>query len=80
MNACFLTSYKVLDEVMSGGAFSSIQLNKRLLFAKNADRALITKLVYGVLEKNIELEYVIGQFAKKLNKKVMINDRYLMYL
>ena len=70
MNACFLTAYKVLDEVMSGGAFSSIQLNKRLMFGKNADRALITKLVYGVLEKNIELQYVIAQFAKKANKKV----------
>ncbi len=84
MNACFLTAYKVLDEVMSGGAFSSIQLNKRLMFGKNADRALITKLVYGVLEKNIELQYVIAQFAKKANKKVelylKLGTYCLMYL
>lgn len=72
MNSAFLTAHSVLTDIYQQGAFSSIQLNKKLLFAKNADKALVTKIVYGVLEKDIYLDYVLSKFVKKSNKQVSL--------
>lgn len=56
----------VLYDVNKKGAFSNIALNKEL--KRNSysqlDRALLTELVYGVLENQIYIDYVIGQFSK----------------
>lgn len=62
----FLAAYQCLDNIFRGGAFSGIELNAALNAADKADRPLITKLVYGVLDKNIELEYNLGLFADKI--------------
>ncbi len=68
MNTAFLKSFQCLSSVYNQGAFSSLSLNKTLQGAKNADKALITKIVYGVLENEIRLTYVIGKFCKKMPK------------
>ncbi len=72
MNTAFLQSYECLKSVYVDKAFSSIELNKRLLFAKKSDKALITKIVYGVLDTDIELDYLLSQFTKKVNKDAVI--------
>lgn len=61
----------VLYEVNEKGAFSNIALNKE--FRKGSynklDKNLMTELVYGVLENQIYIDYVIGQFSTfKTNK------------
>ena len=72
MNNAFLKSFECLRSVYVDRAFSSIELNKKLTFAKSSDKALITKLVYGVLDRDIELEYIIKQFVRKAKPDVMI--------
>ena len=72
MNTAFLNSYECLKSVYVDKAFSSIELNKRLLFAKKSDKALITKIVYGVLDTDIELDYILSKFTKKVNKDAVI--------
>lgn len=68
MNTAFLKSYQVLTEVYTEKAFSSIALNKALTFCKQQDKSLVTKIVYGVLDNDIKLEYIISKFVKKLPK------------
>lgn len=68
MNNAFLKSFQTLKAVYDEKAFSSVTLNKTLLFCTSQDRALITKIVYGVLDNDIKLNYAIGKFVKKMPK------------
>ena len=68
MNNAFLKSYQTLKQVYIDKAFSSIALNKTLAFCKQQDKALITKIVYGVLDNDIKLDYVISRHVKKMPK------------
>jgi 16S rRNA (cytosine967-C5)-methyltransferase len=55
-----------LFNIFKNKAYSTIELNKQLEENVEAeDKALVTRIVYGVLENNLQLEYVIGQFAKR---------------
>lgn len=62
----FYYAYKCLDSIYRKGAYSGIELNRYLNNAPKEDRALISKLVYGVLDRDIELEYVISLYAKSV--------------
>ena len=68
MNNAFLKSYETLRQIYSERAFSSLTLNKTLMFSKQQDKALITKIVYGVLDNDIKLEYIISRYVKKMPK------------
>ena len=68
MNNAFLKSYQTLAEVYGNGAFSSLTLNKTLTFCKSQDKALITKIVYGVLDNDLKLGYIISRYVKKMPK------------
>lgn len=68
MNAAFLKSYQTLKEVYSERAFSSIALNRVLCGCTAKDKALVTKLVYGVLDNDVKLEYVLSKYVRKLPK------------
>ena len=68
MNAAFLKSFQTLNEVYVNRAFSSIALNRALNGCAAKDKALVTKIVYGVLDNDIKLTYVIGKYVRKLPK------------
>ncbi len=68
MNNAFLKSFTTLQQVYQERAFSSIALNKALNFCKAQDKALITKIVYGVLDNDVKLDYVISKYVKKMPK------------
>ena len=68
MNKELNLSYKILRSVIIDKSYVSIELNKNLIESTNINTALVTKIVYGVLEKDITLEYFIRQFAKKMPK------------
>lgn len=55
----------VLYEINEKDAFSNIALNKELRSKsyKQLDKNLITELVYGVLENQIYIDYIIKQFS-----------------
>lgn len=64
MNKEFVTAYEVLSSVFKDKAYASIALDK-VAGDKTVNFKLITKLVYGVLERNVELDYYIGKIADK---------------
>lgn len=66
-----IQAYEVLAKIYKEDAFSSIELNKRVVGANN--QAVVTRLVYGVLQKDTELEYYINSLtAKKPNKTISV--------
>ncbi len=72
MNKEFLTAYEVLCDVYINKQYVNTALNEKL---KNnlVNHSLVTKLCYGVLEKDITLNYFLKNFfAKKPKQKVYI--------
>ena len=61
-----MIAYRVLMRVESEGGYSNISLNEALAGAKPEprDRAFITRLVYGVLEKTEYTDHVISSYTK----------------
>lgn len=68
MNTAFLKSFEALQQVYGSGSFSTPALNDALTCCKAKDRALITKIVYGVLDNDIKLNYIVGCHVKKMPK------------
>ena len=71
--------YDALSAVFRDGAYSAQALNEALSSARKAaggekvgflseDSVYVTRLFYGVLEKNLTLEYVIGKLVSKRPK------------
>lgn len=61
-----LICYKLLNEVFLDNAYGSILLNEALSSVKDEkDRAYISSLFYGVLEKNVQLDYILRSLAPK---------------
>lgn len=68
MNTAFLNSFDALKRIYDDGAYSTAQLNDTLRTCTAKDKALITKLVYGVLDNDIRLQYIIGRHVAKMPK------------
>lgn len=83
MNKELNYSYNLLKKVYFDEGYSSIELNK-LINAKKQEKvnfALITKIVYGVLEKDISLEYIVSKFVKKASEpKIMLILKMATYI
>lgn len=80
MNKELKNSYDILKKVCIDKSYVSIELNKCLNNASNVNTALITKIVYGVLEKDITLEYFISKFTKKLPEtKILLLLKIVAY-
>lgn len=74
----FAIAYDILAKIYKEDAFSSIELNKRISGASN--QAIVTRLVYGVLQKDTELEYYLSEFTQKRpNKSVAVLLKEAMY-
>lgn len=72
MNTAMLTAYKVLCEVYDSKAFSTLALNKYINGAVGSDKALATKIVYGVLDTDIQTDYVLSKFARKIKPQARL--------
>lgn len=74
----FATAYEILAKIYKEDAFSSIELNKRVVGASN--QAVVTRMVYGVLQKDAELDYYLSVLAKKRpNKSIAVLLKEAMY-
>lgn len=69
---------KVLQEVFDNGAYSNIALNKELKGAElsEADKALVTELVYGTVARKITLEWYLAHEIPDRDKL----DNWVYYL
>ncbi len=65
MNIELNTSYNILYKIYIKKSYLSVELNNALFEAENVNKGLISKIVYGVVERDIALEYIIKQFVKK---------------
>lgn len=67
-------SLNILDEVLNSNKKSNDQINKYANYANNL--SFLTKIVYGVLENKIYLDYMIRKLSsvrlKKIHKKILI--------
>ena len=57
--------YQILYKIFADCAYVNIALNNGLKSASDNDKNIITRIVYGVTEKNLFLEYVINKLVKK---------------
>ncbi|MGN0960665.1 MAG: 16S rRNA (cytosine(967)-C(5))-methyltransferase RsmB [Christensenellales bacterium] len=82
MNKELNISYKILSRVILDKSYVSIELNKFLTKDnKNFNSALVTKIVYGVLEKDIMLEHYISQYISKTPKpEILIILKIIAYV
>lgn len=70
MNKELYYSYNILKKVYFEKAYAGIELNKlQNLHKGDINTGLVTKIVYGVLENDIRLEYVVSKFIKKAPEK-----------
>lgn len=82
MNKELNISYKILSKVILEKSYVSIELNKYLSQKSNDfNSAVVTKIVYGVLEKDILLEYFVRSFTPKAPEpKIMILLKIVAYV
>lgn len=81
MNKELKISYDILKKVCFEKSYVSIELNKVINSTTDINVALVTKIVYGVLEKDITLDYFIGQFIKKQPSiEIMILLKMVAYI
>lgn len=57
-------AYVLLTEVLEDGKFSNLALKKGLDGFSEIDKAFITALVYGTIDKIINIDYVISLYAR----------------
>lgn len=69
MTILFYECYTVLFKIFSEGAYCKQALNSTVISEKN--RAKVTKIVYGVLDKNIELDYILSSLCNKNPKNAV---------
>lgn len=81
MNIELAISYEILTRVCIDKSYVSIELNKYIGKKENVNYSTVTKIVYGVLEKDISLEYFISRFVKKLpTTKLLILLKIVAYV
>ena len=70
-------AYKVLDDVLRRGAFVNIALKN-----VSADsKALVTRIVYGALERRVELDYIISSLTSRCKpalKTLLVEAAYIV--
>ncbi len=68
-----LIAFEILDDIIKDGAYSNIAVDKSLRNAESKDKAFVSNIVYGVIERRITLDYLINQHLKsKPKRKIMI--------
>ncbi|MBR5250542.1 MAG: 16S rRNA (cytosine(967)-C(5))-methyltransferase RsmB, partial [Clostridia bacterium] len=65
-------SFQCLNTVYLDGAFGNITLNNVLNKTDAQDKPLVTKIVYGVLDNDLWLNYCIKKFATSVDSSVMV--------
>ena len=64
-NLYFKITYDVLYDIYANRSYSSIKLNNALKSVKDErDKAIVTKIVYGVLEKDIQIKHILSALIK----------------
>lgn len=73
---------KILENVEENGAYSTLELNKTFKEYKlnHLDSSFVSALVYGVLEKQLTLDYIIKQYSKIPLRKIELKTKIILRL
>ena len=72
-----LSAFDMLYDIIYGGAYSNIVLEKGLKAVESKDKSFVSRLVYGVIERRLSLDYAINKF---LNGKTKPKVKILLYI
>ena len=64
------TALKILEDVLTDGKYSNLELVSGLDKLEEKDRALATNIIYGVLQNKMRLDYIIAAYSKMPVKKI----------
>ena len=73
-------AFRVLLKIEQDGAYSNIALNHAIRDSglSGVDSAFVSALVYGVLERQITLDYIIKQYSKIPLRKIEIKTKVIL--
>lgn len=73
---------QILLDIKENGAYSTIALNKAIKINKlnSLDASFVSALVYGVLERQLTLDYIIKQYSKIPLRKIETKTKYILRL
>lgn len=73
-------AFKVLLKIENDGAYSNLALNHAIRESKlsGVDSAFVSALVYGVLERQITLDYIIKQYSKIPLRKIETKTKLIL--
>ncbi|GAB1475703.1 16S rRNA (cytosine(967)-C(5))-methyltransferase RsmB [Bacillota bacterium] len=72
------TAYLTLMDIEQDKAYSNLALNHRISVSKPKSKAFVRRLVYGVLENRIYLDYIIEHFLKDPSGKLEASERTIL--
>lgn len=78
-----VATFEILYDVISNDAYSNIAVNKGVSGLNERDRAFATRLVYGVIERKLTLEYIVNKYlegrTKPKVKIILLLGTYQLY-
>ncbi len=81
MNSYIVSAYRALDAIYRQDAYLSIVMNEAAPKLKVEDKAIVTRIVNGVIERHFEFSYMLEMLCKKPPKAVVkVILRLGMYL
>ena len=72
-----LYAFEILDGILRRNAYSNIALDSALKNCEKENRAFISQLVYGVIERRLTLEYIVNMHLKGKTKPKVKTILYL---
>lgn len=72
------TAYQVLADIEKKKSYSNISLNHHIIINKPSNQAFVRRLVYGVLENKILLDYVIDKLIPKDISSLKVADLIIL--
>ena len=72
------TAYQVLADIEKKKSYSNISLNHHIIINKPNNQAFVRRLVYGVLENKILLDYVIDTLIPKDISSLKVADLIIL--
>lgn len=77
MKSSRLVAFEILYNVLSDNAYSNLAIEKSLKNEQVNDKAFVSNLVYGVIERRITLDYILSPY---LNGRIKPKVRIALYL
>ena len=57
-----LKAFEILQSILRDNAYSNLVLEKELKSVNPTDRAFVSRIVYGVVERKLTLDYALDKF------------------